>query len=456
MPGGPLRVLGLRQPVLLTLPMILIVLFLFYNYQDTDASQRSLQTNQRLTEQPPKAAVISNGAEDSRCQAFPDPGNIQIIIKTGATEAYEKLLPQLMTTLGCSRRVEIFSDLEEQIGPYHLHDALKNFDAEMKQNHPDFEIYRTQQEYQISGQDVEELGKKHKIVWNLDKYKFMHMVQDTWNMHPKLDWYLFIESDTYVFWGNLNLWLRQLNPTDRLYLGSEAQIGTQWFAHGGSGFVLSGALMKHFAGDDAAMATRNDKLLPDACCGDLILGRAIQKYTGVQVQNNWPWINGETPWSIPYGPDRWCKPVITFHHVQPRQRSLIWNFEQQRNNSEAPLLFQEISELAFPSENLVAQREDWDNLSGALIENPGGQPHTLQSCLAACNYRDSCWQYRYSDGECHITMKGFRLGAKKPPAAGRRWISGWKTDKIEAFRRENTCKEPEWRDSDYAVRDSIF
>lgn len=307
---------------------------MFYSYRDGYGSLKSLQSSQVLPEQPLKAAVISSGAnEDVRCQAFPDPGNIQIVIKTGATEAYEKLLPQLMTTLGCSRHVEIFSDLEEQIGPYHLHDALKNFDAEMKLNHPDFEIYRTQQEYQISGQDIEELAKKHKIVWNLDKYKFMHMVQDTWTMHPKLDWYLFIESDTYVFWGNLNLWLSQLNPADQLYLGSEAQIGAQWFAHGGSGFVLSGALMKHFAGADAGMASRNDKLLPDACCGDLILGRAIQKYAGVQVQNNWPWINGETPWTIPYNPERWCKPVITFHHVQPRQRSIIWNFEQQRNSS---------------------------------------------------------------------------------------------------------------------------
>jgi hypothetical protein len=62
----------------------------------------------------------------------------------------------------------------------------------------------------------------------------------------------------------------------------------------------------------------------------------------------------------------------------------------------------------------------------------------------------------YSDGECHISEKGFKRGFKKPPAAGRRWISGWKTDKIKDFRKETVCTEPELREDDYAVRDSIF
>lgn len=119
-------------------------------------------------------------------------------------------------------------------------------------------------------------------------------------------------------------------------------------------------------------------------------------------------------------------------------------------------MFREISELAFPTGHMREMEEDWDNLSDQLVDNPGGSPHTFETCRYACNYRQGCWQYRYSDGECHINMKGFRLGAKKAPVAGKRWISGWKPDKIEAFRKENTCRETEWREDDYPVRDSVF
>lgn len=105
---------------------------------------------------------------------------------------------------------------------------------------------------------------------------------------------------------------------------------------------------------------------------------------------------------------------------------------------------------------MKTQEVDWDNLSEAVVDEPSGKDHTLETCQRACNFRDECWQYRYSDGECHIGVKGFQLGAKKLPVAGRRWISGWKTDKIEAFRKTNVCKEPEWRDDYYSVRNSIF
>ncbi|KAH6655983.1 hypothetical protein BKA67DRAFT_657877 [Truncatella angustata] len=458
--GALQRLLSQRVPLIFVLPVVLVSVYYIYTQQSASLSQENwhphaLDGDEPVQKESPQYHVVETH-EDVRCKTFPDPGNLLVVVKTGATEAYEKLLPQLMTSLTCPKRLEIFSDLEETIGTHHLHDALKDIDEEMKLNHPDFEIYRLQQEYQSTGQDISELAKKHKVVWNLDKYKFMHMVQNTWAMHPDLEWYLFIESDTYVFWGNLNLWLQRLDPADSLYLGSEAQAATHWFAHGGSGFVISGALLKKFAGDDAQMASRNDKILENACCGDIVLGRALKKYVGVEVQNQWPWFNGETPWSIPYGPDRWCQPVITFHHLQPRQRTMIWNFEQKRKNPAEPLLFEEISELAFPAGGLKDEREDWDNLADNLIENPGGSPHTLESCKRACSYREDCWQYLWSDGECRISTNGFRMGAKKPSTGGRRWMSGWKTQKIEAFRRENTCKEPYWREDGYPIRNSIF
>lgn len=334
MRGPLLRILSQRVPIMFVLPIVLVSIYFIYSEHGGELPQwqNQVAAGKQVTSAQPAQKHTVEPLGDVRCKAFPDPGNLLITIKTGATEAYEKLLPQILTSLGCSKQFEIFSDLEETIGSYKLHDSLKNFDPEMKRTHPDFEIYRLLQEYQATGQDLAELAKKHKDVWTLDKYKFMHMVQDTWDMHPNLDWYMFIESDTYVFWTNLNIWLQRLDASEMLYLGSEANAVGQQFAHGGSGFVLSGKLLKKFAGDDKEMASRNDKILETSCCGDMTLARGIQKYVGVQVQNNWPWINGENPWTIPFNPDRWCLPIITFHHVSPRQRAAIYRFEQQREN----------------------------------------------------------------------------------------------------------------------------
>lgn len=269
---------------------------------------------------------------DRRCHAVPDPGNILFIVKTGATEIYEKLPTQLLTTLGCARDFLIFSDLEEQIGPYHIFDALADFNASMKATHADFELYRQQQAYQRGGLDIATLKNDGKAAWTLDKYKFLHMVEKTWAQRPHMDWYVFIESDTYVVWTNLVLWLRQFSPKDKLYMGSASFIGDQGFGHGGSGYVISRALMEAFVGKEQRMADRYDDVIPNECCGDFVLGRTIKQELGVGIRNFWPQVNGEKPATLEFGSKQWCQPVVTMHHVMPRERSAIFDFEQARDD----------------------------------------------------------------------------------------------------------------------------
>lgn len=49
---------------------------------------------------------------------------IVVSVKTGASEAATKAAAQLKTTLRCVKNVYLFSDLEQDIGEFHLHDAL--------------------------------------------------------------------------------------------------------------------------------------------------------------------------------------------------------------------------------------------------------------------------------------------------------------------------------------------
>jgi hypothetical protein len=60
-------------------------------------------------------------------ESYPVSNSAQRIVvsaKTGATEAAAKIPMQMQTTLKCAKNVFLLSGLEQDIGEYHLHDAL--------------------------------------------------------------------------------------------------------------------------------------------------------------------------------------------------------------------------------------------------------------------------------------------------------------------------------------------
>ncbi|PWY76967.1 hypothetical protein BO70DRAFT_363527 [Aspergillus heteromorphus CBS 117.55] len=405
----------------------------------------SAAVNNPTTSSVPLTTPAETGeASDRRCRgAFADPGNVLLVIKTGATEIYEKLPTQLLTTLGCSENYLIFSDLDEQIGPYHIQDALANFTQSLKDTLPDFHLYLKQQDYRRTGQDIAKLKKDGHDAWTLDKYKFLHMVEMAWNERPDMDWYVFIEPDTYLVWSNMLLWLQTLSPQDELYMGSVAYVISEPFAHGGSGYVISGQLLKRFVGENPGMANRYDEVFTRECCGDFVLARTIKQEINVGVQNFWPQINGEKPATLPFGPTHWCQPVVTMHHVEPRERSTIFDFEQARENISEPLLFRELSEIAFPSDDMPTEEKDWDNLSNVQLRFPGDITPTLEQCRDSCLTMEACFQYRYNGEECHVLTDAFKRGAKREDD-GKQWVSGWNVRKIQDWRDSHPCETPEW------------
>ena len=270
------------------------------------------------------------------CDVFAKSAGVQVIVKTGANEIYEKLPTQLLTSLRCYEDLLIFSDLEQRIGPHHVHDALDNVTESVKLDNPDFDYYRTLQEYQKNGQDLGTL-KGGDAAWNLDRYKFLHMLEKTWRMRPDRDWYVFIEADTYMVRSNLLIWLARLDPSKPLYLGSPTFVGADAFAHGGSGIILSkGAMAKFFEGGPASgVAASYDETMKLSGLGDHALMKALRD-KGVEFSHRWPMLQAEKPTTIPFGPGpdngvrHWCQPIVTTHHITPDEASTIWQFEQRR------------------------------------------------------------------------------------------------------------------------------
>ena len=71
--------------------------------------------------------------------------DIVIVVKTGVTEAFQKLPTQLLTFLSCVKEhVLIFSDIEQEITGHHIYDALVDVVEAAKVNHSDFDLYDSQ------------------------------------------------------------------------------------------------------------------------------------------------------------------------------------------------------------------------------------------------------------------------------------------------------------------------
>ncbi|PHH76124.1 hypothetical protein CDD80_1792 [Ophiocordyceps camponoti-rufipedis] len=299
--------------------------------------------------------------EAEPCGRFPDTTDILLVMKTGASEAYDKLPAQLLTSLQCLPDHLLFSDMEQQMGRYHLHDALDRISPSIRTANKEFELYEAQRGCPVS---LKECTSSLEGAWHLDKYKFVNMALRTWAMRPGKRWYVFAEADSYIFWDNLVAWLATRDADSDFYVGNVALYDGFPFAHGGSGYVISGTLLGKLAeadGERGLLAARFDAAAPDTCCGDVLLGMALAE-VGARVGHVYPMFSGETPASLPFGPGLWCEPALTMHHMSPEQVGSAWQFEQTRKEVDTPVLLRDLY-LQFVAPHLARRRQGWDNLS---------------------------------------------------------------------------------------------
>ena len=206
-------------------------------------------------------------------------------MKTGASEAFARVPTQLMTMLHCLPDYLIFSDMEQNIGGQQIHDSLATVLSEAQEGNSDFDLYRRQKACLVDQENCNKQGDPSKEGWSLDKYKNIHMAEKAYAMRPGYDWYLFVDADSYVLWSNMVQWLGRLDPTEKLYLGSETLINGFSFAHGGSGYVISKAAMQALAGEHAGVANEYDVRAKNECCGDYLFAVALKNKTEVGVKN---------------------------------------------------------------------------------------------------------------------------------------------------------------------------
>lgn len=340
-----------------------ICLLLFYFFIDFPIDELSTKASKWSSQHPlgearppvelhphPGMATSDKATEESVAEASVDyegpnrglsTDDVLLVMKTGGTSMWKRLLVHLATTLSGERikqqNMVIYSDLSERVGSFTTIDIFENTTGPTR-NRPEFDIYRAQAEYAennvyvefsgVAGDDWGPVGG-----WVIDKFKFVPLMQHAGENWPDAKWYIYMEDDTYLFLPNVLSYLSTFDWREPHYLGSYAAKSDVIFAHGGAGFAISRAAWKKSFGRNANMSQDFEKYTADHCCGDQVLGRALNEY-GVRFGENggdekFTWgFNPVVHWNFGFSRWNWCSPLLSWHKVHSRDVARYYDLEK--------------------------------------------------------------------------------------------------------------------------------
>jgi hypothetical protein len=263
-----------------------------------------------------------------------------MIIKTGSTEVMAKLPTHVTTTMLCYRDYLIFSDYDDDLLGERIIDALGTVSSSIQETHADFGLWRRLRDRGRASMLPSELHHALRVQsdeekfnnpgWILDKWKFLPMMVRTFYELGYKRWYVFVETDTFVFWHGLLQYLSRFDHNEALYIGGQIDIGGASFAHGGSGFAVSYPAMKRIVEmlADKQNQTHWENITDSNWAGDCVLGQAFAQ-VGAQFQIAWPTLQGNPVGDMDFSENGlWCEPAVSYHHMVPEEIEELWGFEQ--------------------------------------------------------------------------------------------------------------------------------
>lgn len=457
--NAPLRT-GARAVLVITVLALVVVTLNLHSFLPQSAEGRWTQTQNASSIAGDNVETFFDN-DTPPCASLENTDGIVVVMRTGATEIQAKLPAHLNTTFKCYQDPLIFSDLEEDFCGYEVHDVLATIDSEIQRKSPDFALWRRlktngraalQQNELSSSEGIEgsKIGKTDNAGWRLDKWKFLPMLQQCLDLRPDGKVYVFVEPDTYVLWSNLIQWLQHIDLSKPLYFGSEVEIGSDVFAHGGSAFVLTRAAVQKGADEYATNTQTWNERIVDHWAGDGILGQALHE-AGVPLTWAWPMFQGGNPGNMDWEKHKgsthlWCASALSYHHIDAEQIPSLWAFEQRgiatslRNKKSSLFSLFDTGDVAMQHGDLFhefvlpfmeSDRADWDNLSRNLQKNVA----SAEGCLALCEADRDCFQYSFSPTGCKIDT-AVALGEAEQGVQ-----SGWIMERVEAWAKElSRCK----------------
>ena len=392
------------------------------------------------------------------CPPLPGMENMVVVMRTGVTEAQEKVPIHFNTTLRCVPNYLIFSDFEEDINDVHIYDALRDVDADVKEQVEEFQLYnrlRAQGRKGLKANDYRDetntvFGKPNNPGWKLDKWKFLPMAHQTLRHNESAHWYFFMEADTYPFWSNLLAWTAHFDPQQPHYIGTETQIGDVIFAHGGAGFLVSNPALRRAVDTYLTDPVGVNTLTDYHWAGDCVLGKVLADQ-GVSLRYSWPLLQNSQLGELDeftqvYYRRPWCFPIIALHHLSRSDIHNLWVYEQQKlasTNNSTPLHSDIFRDIIYPSLS-PEPRDNWDNLSPELRAS---SVRSVQDCHGLCRQHPECVQYSFHkrNKKC-FTSKTPKMGVKGIKGKrGDSVTSGWIIDRVEEMvRQAGSCRKVEY------------
>ncbi|OQE38515.1 hypothetical protein PENCOP_c008G06246 [Penicillium coprophilum] len=436
---------------LITVATAIALLFL---YHIGTFSNHNGQWRPHFTTTPSAPPVYDeNGEPIPFCPPLPGMEDVLVVMKTGVTEAREKVPIHFKTTLRCIPHFVIYSDFEEEIEGVKIHDVLREMDTSAK-NNPDFDFYHRLLKYGRKGLEQQDfadeansaIGKPNNPGWKLDKWKFLPMAQEALRHKPDAKWFIFIEADTYISWPTVLTWLARFDHTKPHYLGTETQIADVIFAHGGSGFMLSNPALQRASDEYSAREVELNIYTDNHWAGDCVLGKVLSD-AGVNLHFTWPIIQNSNigeldEFTTDFYRKPWCFIAVSLHHLSPIDIENLWKFEQKRwrDKNKRILLHGDLfREYIFPEINSQPTRQNWNNM--ASEEQPFAK--TFDDCRLICETQKTCVQFSFHDDTCFTSLNP-RLGTAVPSGGAR---SGWIPTRIRAMtEQKGLCRKPDFGD----------
>lgn len=463
-------------------PLALIILFLHlhsYTGNNPGVILDSPESSSSSTSSNSKT-INHNQAADltSTCRPLPGIDDVLVVLKTGITEAQDKVPVHIRTTLRCIPHKLIVSDYEEDIAGLRATDVFRNATQSMLQS-KDFAIYnraKTQGRAGLLQQDHTKVangpaGMMDNPGWKLDKWKFLPMIQEARAYRPDAKWYVFLEADTYPIWTNLLAWLANFDSRKELYIGNQMQIGDNLFAHGGSGFVLSNGAIHSVADHVSQYPEQWEMITSREWAGDCVLGMALATVK-ISLTWSWPHVTTESVWGQDalgegFGKQQWCYPPFTFHHMSPTDVDRMWDFDQKWFSNVCIAFFigafmylkRRLADPSLQENNTVLHYGDifthfirptlahyldnWDNNAKNQFEKKNDQgiaiPMTVWDCAEHCATDPSCLQYKFTNGICSTSPEAVRGTPARGIESG---TMMWRVD--AAIAGKEKCAETMW------------
>lgn len=408
-----------------------------------------------------------------------------LMIKTGGSEMWSKLPIHLLTTLTKFPYFALYSDAPGSIAGYEVIDILANVSQDVKNELLEFRTTYALQKWLHDTQGVYDYSQAiRNLGWDLDRFKNIPMLMHAYDVAAKgVEWFVFIDADSYLFSDNLLTFLNQFDSNEYWYLGSAVPGEPHYFAHGGSGVAISKAALTDTVGVVSDADKQLENFTIDSCCGDLVVGQMmlaglnLNASTGYNLElpqedqwyrSNMPNIRetsfqGNSIWDVQVTKHNWCMPLVSFHHVTNHDIERLYEFERLLSKEKRSNITYGDIYHNFYEPFIVEVRQDWDNnsrdvtfsrekdLAGKKYNNPETiRPYqSPEYCQLTCEYVDECLAWRWLPFENYCGLNtAVRLGHPAHDAFvfsydqdegivlnNTNAVSGWMLDRIEQIQR---------------------